>query len=196
MRIVGLTGSLGTGKTTVAAMFAKRGAKIVDADAITKALLVKNKKCIKKVAKAFPDVILTAGKVDRAKLAKIVFKNPRELKKLTDILYPEALKEVKRLVSLYRRAPLVVLDVPLLFEAGWESLADVTVVVKAFRHQQIKRIEERTGLTKAHILSRLKFQMPQTEKIRLSDIVIDNSGPLQDTRAQVDAIIDRLQQRH
>ena len=195
MRVIGLTGSFGTGKSTVAAMFAKYGAKLIDADAVTRALLAKNKNIIKKVAKAFSGAILASGEIDRARLATIVFQNPRELRKLTDILYPEALKEVRAKISLYKRARLIVLDVPLLFEAGWQRLADTTMVVKSTRAQQIQRIHKRMGLSKAHILNRLKSQMSQNDKCRLADIIIDNSGSLNNTRAQVNAVIDRLQRR-
>ena len=114
MRVIGLTGNLGCGKSTVAAMFAKRGAKVIDADAITTRLLAPGEKCVKKVAKIFPGVILDNSTINRSLLAKIVFSNPRELHKLTDILYPEALKVVKSQISLYKHEPFVVLDVPLL----------------------------------------------------------------------------------
>jgi len=193
MLILGLTGGFGTGKSTVAAMFARRGAKVIDADAVTRVLLAKNKKCIKKVAKIFPNAILKSGEIDRRKLARLVFQNPRELKKLTDILYPEALKAVKKQISTYKRAHLVVLDVPLLFEAGWDRLADVTITVKAGRGQQIERLHKRR-IPKAEVSRRLKFQMPLKDKCRLADMVIDNSGPLQNTRRQVGAIIHRLSQ--
>ena len=192
---VGLTGSFGTGKSTVAAMFARRGAKVIDADAVTRHLLAKNKKCIKKVAKIFPGAILKAGRVDRTKLARLVFQNPRDLKKLTDILYPEALKEVKKQIFSYRHAQIAVLDVPLLFEAGWERLADRTIVVRASRAQQIQRVQKRMSISRAAIRKRLKFQMPLNNKCRLADIIIDNSVPLQETRGKVGAIINRLQQR-
>ena len=138
MLVIGLTGSLGCGKSTVAAMFARRGAKIIDADAITRDLLAPGKKCVKKVAKIFPGVILNTSTINRSELAKIVFNHPRELQKLTDILYPEALKVVKSQISRYKHEPFVVLDVPLLFESGWDKITDITIVVKAKRAQQIR----------------------------------------------------------
>ncbi len=192
MLLIGLTGSFGTGKSTVAAMFKAKGAKVIDADTVTRDLLLKNTKCIKKVAKSFPGAIICAGDIDRSKLAKVVFQHPRELKKLTDILYPEALKEVKRQISLYRRTQFIVLDVPLLFETGWDRLADITVVVRASRKEQVQRIQNRMGISRSEILKRLKFQMPQKEKCRLADIIIDNNGPLQETRTQVSAVFNRF----
>jgi dephospho-CoA kinase len=195
MYIIGVSGSLGSGKSTVAGMFSKRGIPVIDADAITRDLLTPGKKCVKKVAKAFPCAILSANIVDRSELAKIVFSHPRELKKLTDILYPEALKVVKSQISQYKHEPLVVLDAPLLFESGWDKITDTTVVVLANRRQQIERAQKRLGLTPAQAVRRLKNQMPIKEKCDLADVIIDNRHDLKATRQQVDAIIDRLRKR-
>ena len=193
MLIVGVTGGLGTGKTTVAAMFKRHGAGIIDADAITRGLLGPKGKCIKKVAKIFPGAILKSI-LNRQALASIVFQNSHTLKKLTDIVFPPALKEVQRQISLYRNKPLIVLDVPLLFESGWEKIVDITIVVKASRGQQFQRLKG-GRLSGADITRRLRLQMPLSEKVRRADIVIDNRGTIGETRQQVDAVVDRLLQR-
>ena len=193
MLIVGVTGGLGTGKTTVAAMFKRHGAGIIDADAITRGLLGPKGKCIKKVAKIFPGAILKSI-LNRQALASIVFQNSHTLKKLTDIVFPPALKEVQRQISLYRNKPLIVLDVPLLFESGWEKIVDITIVVKTSRGQQFQRLKG-GRLSGADITRRLRLQMPLSEKVRRADIVIDNRGTLKATRQQVDAVVDRLFQR-
>ena len=195
MLAIGLTGSLGTGKSTVAAMFAKRGVKIIDADTVTRDLLAPGKKCVKKVAKVFPGAILTSSTINRSELAKIVFNHPRELQKLTDILYPEALKVVKSLISRYKHESFVVLDVPPLFESGWDKITDTTIVVKAKRSQQYERAQDRLGITRSDLARRLRNQMPLKEKCELADIIIDNSHDLMRTRKQVDAIINRLSKR-
>jgi len=195
MHIIGLTGSLGTGKTTVAAMFAKRGFKVIDADAITKGLLASGKKCVKKVAKIFPRVILNASTINRSELAKIVFNHPRELQKLTDILYPEALKVVKSQISQFKHESFIVLDVPLLFESGWDKITDTTIVVKAKRAQQIERAQKRLGINRSDVMRRLKNQMPLKQKCDMADIIVDNSGDIIHTQSQVDAIINRLGKR-
>lgn len=193
--LIGLTGSIGTGKSTVAAMFAQKGAAVIDADAITRALLAPGGKCVKKVAKAFGHAILTQSEIDRRTLSNIVFHNPRKLKTLTKILYPEALKEVKQQIKLYRNKPLVILDVPLLFEAGWDKMADTIITVYATQQQQVKRTQQRMGLSKADVLRRIQCQWPLKQKIAMADILIDNSGSMANTRAQVGAIIDRLSKR-
>ena len=192
MLVIGLTGSLGSGKSTVAAMFARKGSMIIDADAITRALLTENQKCIKKVAKIFPSAILTSNTINRSELAKLVFKNPRELHKLTDILYPEALKVVKSHISQYKHESLVVLDVPLLFESGWNKITDITIVVKAKRAQLIERAQKRLGISRNDVLRRLQHQMPLKKKCEMADIIIDNSQDLKHTQKQVDAVINRL----
>ncbi|MBI3314931.1 MAG: dephospho-CoA kinase [Candidatus Omnitrophica bacterium] len=197
MLIVGVTGGLGTGKTTVAAMFKRHGARIIDADAVTRGLLAPKGKCIKRVAKIFPRAILNST-LNRQALASIVFQNSHTLKKLTDIVFPQALKEIQRQISLYRNKPLIILDVPLLFESGWEKIVDTTVVVKASRGQQFQRLKKghlpagRQGLSRADITRRLRLQIPLSEKLRRADIVIDNRGTLKETRQQVDAVVDRF----
>ncbi len=195
MRILGLTGGLSTGKSTVAAMFAKRGAAVIDADAITRDLLKPKTKCSKKVAKIFGHGILTNGLIDRRLLSHRVFQNPRELKKLTDILYPEALKEVKKQIIRYKNKPLIVLDVPLLFESGWYTLTTTTCVVKASRLLQWQRAKRHLHLTHAEFKQRVALQMPMREKIKRADIVVDNSKGIVDTDKQVEVIYRRLIQR-
>ena len=194
MLVAGLTGGLGTGKSTAASMFAARGAVVIDADAVTRRLLGPNGKCFKKVAKIFPDAILKS-RLNRQALASIVFPDSHTLKKLTDILYPQALKEVQEKISQNRNKPLIILDVPLLFESGWEKIVDATIVVRASRRQQMQRLKGRQGMSRADVLRRMRLQMPQSEKLRRADIIIDNRGTLADTRNQVDAVFYRLSQR-
>ena len=138
---------------------------------------------------------LTEDKINRSELAKIVFNHPRELQKLTDILYPEALKVVKSQLSRYKHESLCIIDVPLLFESGWDKITDTTMVVKARRAQQIERAQKRLKITRSDVMRRLKNQMPLKEKCDMADIIIDNSHDLAQTRAQVDAIINRLEKR-
>jgi dephospho-CoA kinase len=196
MPTIGLTGSFGCGKSTVAAMFKRLGAKVIDADQVMRDLLAPGGKCVKKVAKVFGHAILaTSNKIDRTALAKIVFQDPRELKKLTDILYPVGLKDIKKQIKAAKTAKFVILDVPLLFESGWDKLADVTIVVQSNQNIQIKRLLKRTGLTKADIIRRIKSQMPIKEKLQRADIIIDNRKTLHQTYAQVKAIVHRLQTR-
>ncbi len=195
MYIIGVTGSFGTGKSTVAALFKKHGAAIIDADAITRGLIEPTGKCYKKVAKIFPGVILTSGKVNRALLASIVFNNPRELKKLTNVVYPEALTTVKDQLKRYKSKSFVILDVPLLFEAGWDKFTDLNITVTTTKTTQIQRLKKKLGLTPKQVHERIKLQLPLSIKKQRADIIINNNGNLADTSNQVKAIIQRLQRR-
>lgn len=196
MPVIGITGGIGSGKSTVASMFAEAGAKVIDADAITRDLLKNNKKCIKKVAKNFPGVILGSGEISRPALSNIVFQHPRELSKLTKILYPEALKEIRSRIAAYsKKRSLIVLDAPLLFEAGWDKMTDLNIVVNAKREEQYARAKQSLGLSRSQTLKRMKMQMPMGLKRNLADIIINNSGTIAATRHQVGAVLQRLAQR-
>jgi dephospho-CoA kinase len=184
---IGITGSFGSGKTTVAAMFQKRGARVVDADAIVHALLKGHPGCRKFVGKAFGPGILTARGVDRIKLARIVFFDRKALAKLEKILHPLVWEETARA---FRSAgsDVIVLDAPLLIEAGWHRKVDAVVVVRAKIPQQIERIKRRTGLGKSDVLRRIRRQMTLKDKLKYADFVVDNSGPRSDTDKQVKKI--------
>lgn len=192
MLIVGVTGSFGTGKSTVSAMLKSYGAVVIDADEVTKAIIEKNGKCYKKVAKLFSGAILPSGKLDRRVLAEIVFNDPRELSKLTKVLYPEAFKQIKQQIKKFKDKDLIVLDVPLLFEAEWDRLSDINIVVTASKKVQLIRLKNKWGLSDKEIRLRLKAQMPLSQKKQRADIVINNNESLEKTQQQVKAIVERL----
>jgi dephospho-CoA kinase len=188
---IGVTGSFGSGKTTVAAMFKKRGAVIVDTDGIVHRLLKDHKGCRKAVGQAFGAGILSTRGVDRIKLARIVFTDRKALKKLEAILHPLAWQETLKIFRSARRQA-VVIDAPLLIEAKWHRKVDAVVVVKARLSQQIKRIKLRTGLRKADALRRIRRQMSLKDKLKYADFVVDNSGPKTDTDRQIARIWNQL----
>ena len=195
MVTLGITGSLGTGKTTVAKMFAEHGAKVIDADKIVHELLIKDKTCVGKIAKFFGSNILTRGRIDRNKLAGIVFNQPEKLKILEKIIHPAVKSEIKKRiaeVSRSNRYKAVVLDVPLLFESGIDREVDWTVTVLAKRSQQIQRVIQGKNLTKIQALKRMRAQMPLKDKIRLAEVIIDNRGNLTQTKKQVKDIWQKI----
>ena len=194
MLILGLTGSLATGKSTVAGMFAKRGAYVLDADKIAHALLAPGGRCFPRIVRDFGKEILVQGKVDRKKLSDIVFRDPRRLKELTRILHPEVIREIKRTIAREGRKKkdkILVIDAPLLLEAGIHPFTDILIVVKANRQKQLARVK-RKRVSNAEALRRIKTQMPINVKIKMADIVIDNRGHLNQTRKQVEEIWRRL----
>lgn len=195
MLVIGITGGLGSGKTTVARMFARLGARVLDADKIAHRLLVSRRGCFHQIVKNFGPRVLTAGRIDRKKLAAAVFGHPRDLQTLERIVHPRVIREMKDRIRAYkkgRKVRCVVADVPLLFESGMEEMMDVVVVVKARRDQQITRTIRRLSLSRHDILLRLKRQMPMKEKLRRADVIIDNRATLVRTRAQVRQVWQRL----
>jgi len=195
MLVIGVTGSLGSGKTTVATMFADLGAKVLSADKIAHQKMQRSAACFHPIVKTFGEDILTAGRIDRRKVAARVFKNPKLLRKLEGIVHPEVRKEIISKVKQYkkrRQSTVIVLDVPLLFESKLDRGVDIAIVVKAARAKQIARATKLLGITKAEAERRIKIQMPLQQKIRLADIIIDNNGTFKQTKKQVEQIWERL----
>lgn len=195
MIVIGLTGSLGSGKSTVARMFAQKGAKVIDVDKLVHEHLRPVGKAYAKVVRAFGKKILNGKDIDRRQLAGIVFRDPRKLKKLTSIVHPIILKEVQVEIKSLKRSSktrLVVVDAPLLIEAGWHKWVDYVILVQATRAQQIRRVQAQRPIDRAEILRRIKSQMPIRQKINMADIVIDNRKNLKATQKQTHMIAQRL----
>jgi len=195
MFVIGITGSLGSGKTTVANMFRRKGAKILDADKIAHGFLVPGTLCFKQIVKCFGSAILAKGHIDRARLAKIVFDNENQLKKLCRIVHPEVIKRIKAQVRIFRAKKnkySLILDAPLLFEAGLDTICDYVIVVRAGQKVQIARIQKRSHWTQSEILKRMKAQMPMNKKVARANFVIDNQGNINQTRKGVEALWQEL----
>ncbi|MCX5715650.1 MAG: dephospho-CoA kinase [Candidatus Omnitrophica bacterium] len=196
MTIVGLTGSFGTGKSTVAAMFKGLGAAVLDADKIAHKALDKKYPTYEKIVKVFGRGILKkGGAIDRGKLGKIVFKDKKLLGRLCGIIHPFVIKYMKdeagRIGRLYP-SKTIVLDAPLLIEANLLNIVDKVVVVKTAKAAQIERCRKKTGLTAKEIRRRIDCQMPIGRKIRFSDFVINNNGTKQETKREVKKVWERI----
>ncbi len=187
---VGITGSLGTGKTTVALMFKDLGAKVFDADKIAHDLIRENKPCYKPLIQLLGKGIMTNTCIDRKKVAEIVFKNNRLLKKVEKIIHPEVIKVIQEKVEKTKanqrfKKRVLVFDVPLLFESNLNQLMDLSIVVKAKKEQQILRASRKLGITKKEALLRIDAQMPLQEKVKRADKIIINNKDLNNTKKQV-----------
>ncbi len=173
MVILGLTGSIAMGKSTTAAMLRRMGIPVHDSDAVVRALLAKDGAGVDPVARVFPDMV-TDGQVDRHALGARVFADPAALKTLESLLHP--LVTARTLAFLRRAAltgaPLVVLDIPLLFETGADRRCDATIVVSASALIQRQRVLSRPGMDAAKLAGILARQMPDSEKRRRADFVI------------------------
>lgn len=187
-RVIGLTGSVGTGKTTVARMFAEAGADVIDADRIAHGLLRRGSAAYTEIVRHFGNAVLAAdGAIDRSVLGERVFRSRRARATLERIVHPRILRRINEKVRGSRKK-LVIIDAPLLYETGMEHRVDKVLVVTASRRTQISRCAARTGLSRREILSRIAAQLPLKEKVRLADFVIDNDGTLKETKAQMESI--------
>jgi dephospho-CoA kinase len=196
MIVVGLTGSIGMGKSTTAAMFAEAGAPVYDADAEVRRLYAPGGGATALVEAAFPGVLVDGG-VDRGRLGERVLGDPGALARLNALVWPlmGAAREAFFAAARESRAPIVVLDVPLLFETGGEKGVDVVVVVSAPANLQRERVLARPGMTEAKLSAILAAQTPDAEKRARADFVVDTSQGLASARAQVVGILAILRDR-
>ncbi|MCM8795146.1 MAG: dephospho-CoA kinase [Candidatus Omnitrophica bacterium] len=191
--IIGITGSFGSGKTTVARIFSRYGAKVIDADKIAHRLIQQDQRVYKRIVHTFGEGILKKDKsIDRKKLARLVFTKKNFLEKLNQIMHPEIIRLIKKDIRNVKKG-FVVLDAPLLLEAGLRTMVDKLIVVKINRRKQIQRLRRKTTLTPQEILKRINSQMPLRYKAKIADFVIDNSGNLSQTRSQINKIMSQLQ---
>jgi dephospho-CoA kinase len=182
MILVGLTGSVATGKSTIATMFKQCGAVVIDADILARDVVTPGKPAWKEIAKTFGKGVLNSNRtLNRHALGAIVFRHPAKRLVLERIIHPRVAREQKRLTrQAAKNNPnaVVIYDVPLLFEAGIDKRVDATIVVTADRETQIARLKQRNGLSRAEAIRRIKSQMPLSKKVRLADYVIDGTRPL------------------
>lgn len=191
MMRVGLTGSIGMGKSTTATMFAEAGIPVHDADATVHRLY--SGKAAPLVEAAFPGSV-TAGVVNREALGKAVLGNAQAMKQLEAIIHPLVRQEELAFIAKAEAAgaPFVILDIPLLFETGGDARVDKIVVVTAPAEVQRKRVLSRPGMTEEKFLSILARQMPDDEKRARADFIIDTSQGIEPARAEVALIISQL----
>ena len=199
MVIIGLTGGLGTGKSTVAKMLGEFGATVLDADVIAHQVMEPRRLAWRKIVEAFGREILNEDEtINRRRLGLIVFANEERRKQLEAIVHPQVLREIKQQLGRLRRKhrlPAVVIDVPLLIEAGAQDLADVVVVVTAPAQAQRERLRKKFGWTEDELSRRIGAQMPLSAKAGLADHVIDNADGVEATRTQVKQLWQRLKAR-
>lgn len=193
--VIGLTGGIACGKTTVAKMFQSLGAYVVDADLVGHQILMDDANVKRHIIEAFGESILNDnGQIDRSKLGSIVFNNPDQLRLLNEIIHPPIIEAInaevdKKLTSGEYKA--IVLDVALLIECNMTHSVDYVVLVYANEDVQIQRLIQR-GLLKKEAEKRILSQMPFEEKKHFADFVIYNDGTLSDTEKQVNRIWDEL----
>ena len=191
MFIIGLTGSVGMGKSTTARLFAEQGVPVHDADAVVHQLY--EGEAVAAIEAAFPGAT-ARGKVDRSRLAVLVLDDPSALKRLEAIVHPlvQAAEQELLAQAQARGEKVAVLDIPLLFETGGDRRVDAVVVASAPTQIQQARVLARPGMTWEKLEAILRKQMPDDEKRRRADFVVDTSRGIDDARAQVRAILDAV----
>lgn len=191
--ILGLTGSVGSGKSTVSAMLRECGAFVVCADQLAKEVVAPGSPALSCIRDHFgPGVFHADGSLDRKALASLVFTDTARLKVLESIIHPLVRERELALIESHRSHPLVVLDVPLLFESGMDDLCDKVLVVFVTERVREERLLADRGWDVAEVRRRLGAQIPQEQKLKRADYSIDNSGTREATRAQVEAIVRQL----
>lgn len=192
MILLGLTGSVASGKSEVAKLFAAEGIPVFDSDAVVHSLYAEAA-TVNQIGRAFPDVIVD-GKIDRALLGNRVLGSPEALEKLESLVHPLVRKRRDEFISLWQKqnCPIVILDIPLLYETGAELELDYVIVVSASEVIRRARAMSRPGMTIEKYTQILARQMPDAEKRRRADFVIENSGSLEDLRSKVDALRKKL----
>lgn len=186
--IIGLTGGIATGKSTVSNMLRDLGIPIIDADLIAREVVEPGEKAYGEIVEQFGEDILTKeGEIDRKKLGTIVFRDEEKRMLLNKIVHPAVRSEMRRRAEEYLNNghPTVVMDIPLLFESKLQQMVEKTIVVYTTKETQLQRLMQRDQLTEEEALQRIHAQLPVEEKKSLADAVIHNEGSLSETKEQL-----------
>ncbi|MGE8017642.1 dephospho-CoA kinase [Peribacillus frigoritolerans] len=191
-QIIGITGGIASGKSTVSLYLQELGFTIVDADLASRAVVEPGEEAYHQVVKAFgEDILLRDGNIDRVKLGSIIFNDQEKRLLLNGIVHP-AVRNWMRLkteAALSSGEETVFMDIPLLFESKLTFMVDKTLLIYVDEQVQLKRLMNRNGLSEAEALARINSQMPLADKKALADAVIDNNGDINETKRQVKAIL-------
>ena len=193
MKVLGLTGGIGSGKSMVASMFAQLGADVIDADRLARDVVAPGQPALQEIASAFGrDILLPDGRLDRGKLGRIIFADPVARGTLNAITHPRVRERMDAEIAARQSGPgVLIVDIPLLYENERTGRVETVIVVWVDTETQLRRLVERDGLSEHDARQRIAAQMPLDEKRARADVVIDNSGSRENTRRQVDAIYRR-----
>ncbi|MEO6307663.1 MAG: dephospho-CoA kinase [Nitrospiraceae bacterium] len=196
MILVGLTGGVATGKSTVAKMFKQCGAAVINADLLARQVVEPGKPAWRAIVKLFGKTVLNQDRsLDRQALGSIIFHNPKKRRQLERIIHPRVAREQARLTkAITRKDPnaVVIYEVPLLFEAGVDKRVDKIIVVTADRNIQIARLKKRNGLSRAEAIRRIRSQMPLAKKTQQADHLLNGTLPRPSLRRQVGQLFRSL----
>jgi len=189
LKVIGITGGIGSGKSTVSRIIYDLGARIIDADIITRQVTRKGEKAYNEIVEKFgPEVVKSDGSLDRSRLAQIVFNDERKRMMLNEITHKYVAEEIYNKLERMRevdKPEIVVLDVPLPVEKGFLDVVDEVWVVVADEEKRIKRVMERSGLTREEVVERIRAQMSNEDYKRIADVVIENNGSIEELEQKV-----------
>lgn len=193
MKIIGVTGGIGSGKSTVSKILERLGAKIIDADGIALEITAPGSKVLDEIIQYFGGEILSPqGQLDRKKLAQVVFNQPEKLKALNRMTHPPIMKKIKHWVSeekIKGEASLLVIEASIPLQNGYQDMVDQIWVVTADMEVRVQRVKQRSGLSRDEILKRVYSQMSESEYKAIGDVVISNSGTLENLQQEIEKLI-------
>lgn len=192
--VIGVTGGIGTGKSESIKFFMKYGAEIIDCDLISKEVS-ESKEMIEKLKEVFGDEIVKTGKLDRKKLREIVFNDKEKLLNLNSLMHPVILFKVREEIkNRIKNKNIVIVDMPLLFEVGFETEVEKTVVISAPFELQLERVIKRDSLNYDEAVKAIRAQMSMAEKIKKADFVIENGGSKKELGDKIFELISKLKE--
>lgn len=197
-KVIGLTGGIASGKSTISNIFKEVGWPVIDADQTARQVVMPGSLGLAQIVSRFGSQVLQPdGTLDRATLGSMAFDDPQNLSDLDQIEHPLIMAAIDKQLAGFKKQglPVVVLDVPLLFETGMDQECDLTVLAVVDRKTQLERLMKRDHCSKAAALKRINAQMPLEEKMRRADVTIDNNGSLAQTRLQVAKLVERVSQQ-
>jgi dephospho-CoA kinase len=190
--VVGLTGGIASGKSTVSNMLKEMKMTVIDADVESRKAVQSGEPAYKQIVESFgQEIVLPNGEIDRQKLGSIIFHDEQKRKLLNSFVHPEVRRRMneKKDLAIKAKEKIVILDIPLLFESNLFNMVDQTLLVYVDRNIQLTRLIERNQLSEEEAEARIQSQMPLAEKIKLADKVIDNNGSLTETKEQLIKIL-------
>lgn len=188
--IVGLTGGFGSGKSTVAKFLQEKGVFVLSADVIAHEVFKKGHKVGQKILQAFPEAVKADGDFDLKKIAQIIFSNPLKKEVLENLIHPYVLQHFKEELPRHRE-DVVVLEVPLLFETGWDQMCHFTIAISVEPSVAIERLKTR-GYSQSEAKARMDSQLSNSEREKKADVVIQNNGSLESLKNEVELIGEKI----
>lgn len=193
MKLIGLTGGIGAGKSTVSDYLKKKGYPVLDADIVAREIVEPGTETLSELSRSFGEGILNSdGSLNRRSLARIVFSDPEKKKIMDQIMHGKVIETLLQRAKSMTEEPLVFIDVPLLFETGMDRHVDQVWLVDADEEERIRRVMERDGSSREDVLNRIRFQADRDEKIERSHVILENCGVKETLYEQIDETLNKL----